>query len=180
VRVAFGIIWAIDASLKWLPGFRSNYGDTISSAAKGQPGWLHPWFNFWINIQQPRILYFAYLVAAIETLIALGLILGFARKITYISGAMLSLLIWATAEGFGGPYTSGASDVGTAIIYAVVFFSLLAISAQEGTSRYSLDAVIERRVPWWHWVAEVGGHHRQTTVVIPEKPKTLDQPRSAA
>lgn len=53
-------------------------------------------------------------------------------------------------------------------------------SAQEGTSRYSLDAVIERRVSWWHWVAEVGRHHEPTSVAIPEKRKTLDRPRSAA
>jgi hypothetical protein len=44
---------------------------------------------------------------------------GFVRKVTYISAAAFSLMIWATAEGFGGPYTSGASDVGTATIYAV-------------------------------------------------------------
>ena len=62
----------------------------------------------------------------------------------------------------------------------MVFFSLLAISVQEGTSRYSLDAEIERRVSWWHWVAEVGGHHKPVAVAIPEKPKTVDQPRSVA
>jgi len=31
------------------------------------------------------------------------------------------VVIWAAAEGFGGPDTSGASDIGTAIIYALVF-----------------------------------------------------------
>ena len=61
-------------------------------------------------------------------LIAVALIMGFARKLTYLSAIAFSLLIWATAEGFGGPYTAGASDIGTAIIYAVVFAGLLAIS----------------------------------------------------
>jgi hypothetical protein len=37
---------AIDAVLKWLPGFRSGYLSMISSAGQGQPGWLHPWFSF--------------------------------------------------------------------------------------------------------------------------------------
>jgi len=31
----------------------------------------------------------------------------------------------------------------------------LAISAQVGTSRYSVDALIERHVPWWSSIAEV-------------------------
>jgi nitrite reductase (NO-forming) len=83
------------------------------------------------------------------------LILGFARKITYISGTVFSLLIWATAEGFGGPYTAQSTDIGTAIIYALVFLALLVTAAQFGPSRYSLDWLIEKRVSWWHRVAEV-------------------------
>jgi|SRR5882724_4173535 len=80
---------------------------TIMGEADGQPGWLKPWFNFWINWQHPRAMFFAYLVAIVETLIAVALIAGFARKITYIAAATFSVMIWAIAEGFGGPYTSG-------------------------------------------------------------------------
>lgn len=85
----------------------SGYMDEIRGAADGQPAWLHGWFTFWINLQAPRATFFAYLVAVIETAIALALIFGFARKLSYISAIVLSLLIWAMAEGFGGPYTSG-------------------------------------------------------------------------
>lgn len=53
LRIAFGIIWAIDAALKWLPGFRASYMDTIMGIRDGQPGWLKPWFTFWINLQHP-------------------------------------------------------------------------------------------------------------------------------
>lgn len=155
-RITFGLVWLIDAIMKWLPGFRSSYMDEIRGAADGQPAWLHGWFQFWINLQAPRATFFGYLVAVIETLIALALIFGFARKITYISAIAFSLLIWTTAEGFGGPYTSGAADIGTAIIYALVFASLLALNAQCGPARYGVDAWIERRVPWWYKVAEVG------------------------
>ena len=153
LRISFGIIWAIDAGLKWAPGFRSGYSDTITQAAKGQPGWLHPWFNFWAGPSHPY--FWAYLVAVIETLIAAALILGFARKVTYLSATVFSLLIWATAEGFGGPYTSGSSDIGTAIIYAVVFMGLLALSAYAGPARYSVDYYLEQRISWWWKVAEV-------------------------
>jgi nitrite reductase (NO-forming) len=155
VRVGFGIVWAIDAGLKWRTSFRAGYLGMLTDARKGQASWLHPWFNFWIDLQRPRVTFFAYLVAAVETLIALGLILGFARKITYISGAVFSLLIWSTAEGFGGPYTAQSTDIGTGIIYALVFIALVAMAAQFGASRYSLDWYIEQRVPWWHRIAEV-------------------------
>lgn len=104
----------------------------ISDAGQGQPGWLHGWFSFWTNLQRPEVAFFAYALAAAETLIAVAVILGFARKITYISAAVFSVLIWAVAEGFGGPYTSGASDIGTAVIYAVVFLGLLALMAYTG------------------------------------------------
>jgi uncharacterized membrane protein YphA (DoxX/SURF4 family) len=155
LRVSFGIIWLIDAFLKWLPGFRSGYMDAIMGEAQGQPGWLKPWFDFWINFQHPRVTFFAYLVAIAETLIALALIAGFARKLTYSSAIVFSLLIWGTAEGFGGPYTSGASDIGTAVIYAVVFAALLALSYYAGPSRYSADYYIEKKISWWWKVAEM-------------------------
>jgi thiosulfate dehydrogenase [quinone] large subunit len=130
--ITSGIIWLIDAMLKWLPGFRSDYMGVIMGQAQGQPGLLRPWFDFWINLQHTRVMFLAYLVAVVETLIAVALIAGFARKVTYISAAAFSVVIWATAEGIGGPYTSGSPDIGTAVIYAVVFAGLLALSAYAG------------------------------------------------
>src|SRR6516165_2183210 len=147
--------WPKDALLKWLPGFRASYMDTIMGEAQGQPGWLKPWFDFWIRFQHPNAMPMAWLVAVLETLIALALIAGFARKVTYISAIVFSLLIWATAEGFGGPYTSGASDIGTAIIYAVVFAALLALSYYAGQARFSADYYLEQKISWWWRVAEM-------------------------
>jgi hypothetical protein len=37
-----GVIWLIDAIVKWLPGFRSGYMDTIMGQADGQPGCSAP------------------------------------------------------------------------------------------------------------------------------------------
>ncbi len=37
VRAAFGVIWAIDAYLKWQPGFAAHYVGYLQNAAKGQP-----------------------------------------------------------------------------------------------------------------------------------------------
>ena len=168
-RVLFGLIWLVDATLKWLPGFRNGYMDTIMGRAQGQPGWLDPWFNFWINLQHPHAAFYAYLVAGLETVIAVSLIFGFARKLVYGGAIALSLLIWGTAEGFGGPYTAGAADIGTAVIYALVFALLLTLSYYHGPARFSVDYLLEKRISWWYRVAEVG-HHPTIDVTAPGGP----------
>jgi len=156
VRVAFGMVWLADAALKWPPAYRTNFLDQVRTGAQGQPRWLRPWFHLVVRLVSPRIALFAYGTAVVETLLALALLAGFARKFTYVVGAMYSLLVWATAEGFGGPYSGSSTDIGAAIIYAVVFLALLVMNARSETSRYSVDLLIERRWAWWHRVAEVG------------------------
>jgi uncharacterized membrane protein YphA (DoxX/SURF4 family) len=156
LRFTFGAIWLIDAVLKWLPGFRSGYLGMISGAGKGQPGWLHGWFSFWTNLQSPHPGFYVYLVAVLETLVALAVLFGVARKVSYIAAAAFSVVIWAVAEGFGGPYASGASDIGTAIIYALVFVCLLTLSAYTGPDTYSMDHYLERKISWWWKVADFG------------------------
>ncbi len=94
----------------------------------------------------------------LELLLGIALVFGFMRKVTYAAGVALSLLIWAVPEGFGGPYQSGAggTDVGTGVVYALTFLGLLVINALEGSSRWSVDHLIERRYPSWARVAELG------------------------
>jgi nitrite reductase (NO-forming) len=156
VRVAFGVVWLGDAALKWLPAYRTNFLDELRTGAQGQPRWLHPWFHLVVRLASPRIALFAGGTAILETLLALALLAGFARKFVYLGGTVYSLLVWATAEGFGGPYSASSTDIGAAIIYAVVSFALLVVNARSETSRYSVDRLIERRWAWWHRVAEVG------------------------
>jgi uncharacterized membrane protein YphA (DoxX/SURF4 family) len=158
VRVTFGLIWLVDASLKWLPAYRDTFLQQLRAGARGQPGWLQPWFHFVMRLASPRSTLFAFGTAVMETFLAFALIAGFARKSTYVVGALYSVLVWATADGFGGPYSASSTDVGPAIIYAVVFLALLVVNARSGTSRYSLDRRIERRWAWWHRVAEIRPH----------------------
>jgi nitrite reductase (NO-forming) len=165
-RIGFGLIWLIDAVLKWLPGFRSTYVSAITGVAQGQPAWLNWWFDFWVKLQQPRPTFFAYMVAVLETLVALAIIVGFARKITYIASAVFGVVIWAVAEGFGGPYATGASDIGTAIIYAVVSMGLLTLCYYAGASRYSLDYHLEKRISWWWKVAEIGHQNSRELDIV--------------
>jgi len=155
LRISFGLLWAVDAALKWLPGFRDGYLDALREGSRGQPAWLKPWFDAWIDLQKDRVTFFALLVAVVETLIALALLTGFARKITYSLGLVFSFLVWSTAEGFGGPYTSGSTDVGASIVYVLVFAALLLFSYFQGPSRLSVDHWIEPRVVWWDRLAEI-------------------------
>jgi uncharacterized membrane protein YphA (DoxX/SURF4 family) len=153
LRVVFGIIWAIDAVFKWRPSFRSGLLDQIQGTAQGQPSWLHWWFNFWTHFLAHNPHLFAVLVATIESLIAIALLLGFARKATYLSAAIFSLLIWGVAEGFGGPYTNSSTDIGAAVIYAVVFLALYGLERLAVPASWSVDNYLAKQVPWWAIIA---------------------------
>ena len=154
ICAAFGLVWAIDAYLKWQPAFFDNYLSYITSIAKGQPQWLLPSFNFWVGVIQPNSNLFAWLTRLIETAIAVGLLLGVARKWTYILGVVFALIVWSIPEGFGGPYTPGATDVGAGLIYVLLFVTLLIMDHILGRSPYSMDYYLESKFPAWRHVAE--------------------------
>ena len=132
VRIGFGLIWLVDAAFKWSPDFRTGLLGMVKGAGDGQPSWLHGFFHFWLVTIQPHPYVWAYGVAAIETLIAFALIFGFARKVTYIATIFTALGIWAIAEGFGGPYNATSTDIGAAVMYAVVALALLVLQLQFG------------------------------------------------
>lgn len=152
-RIVFGVIWAIDATFKWFPAFRDGFQSQITSAAQGQPVWLSSWFHFWMSFLGHNPHLFAVFVAILESLIALALLLGFARRTTYLSAIIFSLMIWGIAEGFGGPYNSASTDIGTAIIYAVVFFSLYGLERMAVPPKWATDNYINKKIPWWAVVA---------------------------
>ncbi len=157
LRILFGLAWIANAALKWFPAFGAGFLSMLTGAAEGQPAFLKPWFGFVTAIASDgRATFLAFGSAALETYLAIALLTGFARKVTYSVGAVYTALIWATAEGFGGPYVPGSStDVGAAIIYTLLFLTLLIHDAGVGFSRLSLDGVLERRMPRWRRVAEL-------------------------
>ncbi|MCX7515169.1 multicopper oxidase domain-containing protein [Frateuria hangzhouensis] len=154
LRVAFGLIWLANAAFTWTSGFAAHYVGYLHNAADGQPRWSAWWFDFWIWLVTPNATLFVWLTRGIETLLALALVLGIARKTTYLAGALFSLLVWSTAEGFGGPYSVGAANMGTGIVYVLVFIALSVINSGSGPSPYSLDYYIERSWPRWRRVSE--------------------------
>jgi len=157
LRILLGVAWTANAALKWFPAFGAGFLSMLTGVAQDQPAFLKGWFGIVTAIASDgRATFLAFGSAAIETYLAVALLTGFARKMTYTVGAIYTALIWATAEGFGGPYVPGSStDVGAAIIYTLLFLTLLINDAGVGFSRLSLDNVIERRVPRWRRVAEL-------------------------
>jgi len=150
LRIAFGVIWFVDAVLKWQPAFQANFSQIVASVAHGQPGFLTWWFSIWQVIVTGRAPIFAVLTATTETYLAFALIAGFARKFTYTIGIAYGLFVWSVAEGFGGPYVPGTTtDVGAAIIYSLVFWALLLVDA----GRMSVDRLIAARIPAWRRIA---------------------------
>jgi nitrite reductase (NO-forming) len=151
LRIAFGVIWAVDASLKWQPAFQANFQQILSGVAKGQPGFLGWWFGLWQFVVSGRAPIFGILTASTETYLAVALLAGFARKSTYTVGVLYGFFVWSVAEGFGGPYMPGTTtDVGAAILYSLLFIALLLVDA----GRFSVDHLIEKRIPAWRWISE--------------------------
>lgn len=150
--VSFGVI---DGLMKFVYMVPSDVVSLVQGAGEGQPDWLAGWFTFWSNFVSVNPAFILYVVGALELVLGLVLILGFMRKIAYFGGIVLSLVIWAIDEGFGGPYGPGSTDIGAAIIYVFVFFALVIIDASSAPSKYSLDAIIERKVKGWSKLAEL-------------------------
>jgi nitrite reductase (NO-forming) len=148
IRLLFAAVWAADATLKWLPGFHDHFVDTIRERSMGQPGWLQPWSHFWIRVGSHSPTKFALLIACAETAICLSLALGFLQRVGFVFGTVFALLIWGVGEGFGGPYTSGATDIGCAVMYAILFLSLtLVVPRSVRAAAPALDNDLVRAVP---------------------------------
>jgi thiosulfate dehydrogenase (quinone) large subunit len=129
-RIIFGLAWAVAAVLKWQPQFQQTFVDQVSGASAGQPAPIMGWISFWTNLVSVNPLLFARIEATTETAIAVCLIFGILSNLTSVVGILLSLGIWSTAEGFGGPLIPGQStDIGTAFAYAILFAVFLCLSA---------------------------------------------------
>lgn len=102
--IIFGLVWGIDAWFKWQPDFQQNFASYLTGTLNGQPPAIHTWITFWSQVVNTSPFLFAHLEALGETALAIGLIFGIFSNVTNVGGLLLSLMIWSTAEGFGGPY----------------------------------------------------------------------------
>lgn len=145
LRIVFGLVWLIDASFKWNPAFLNNFTDYLVQGAQGQSVLVQAWIHLWMNGVSVNPYAFAVIVAVAETAIALGLIFGLFTELAIAGGIAMTLVIWSTAEGFGGPYMSGSTDIGAAIIYAIVF---IALWLGRSWRHYSVDATLRKKLPF--------------------------------
>lgn len=150
LRIVFGLVWAIDAQFKWQPAFQSGFVSYLTGALDGQPAVVKAWIEFWVKIVNVNPHVFGIIVAMSETALAIALIFGVFSNLAALGGILLTLVIWTTAEGLGGPYKAGSTDIGTAIIYAFVFIALFL--AGSGLT-FSLDRFLTPRLGRWGWVA---------------------------
>src|SRR5215467_16070829 len=155
-RVAFGVVWLVDGSMKFLLCQPSDVIKLIQDASQGQPGWLHPWYNFWLASLTSAPATCLHGIGSIELALGSALVIGFLRKSVYLGGIILSLMIWSIVEGFGGPYKSGSTstDIGAAIMYAFIFVAIIIVERSSNYSRHSLDALIERKLNGWKHIEE--------------------------
>ncbi len=141
LRIAFGVVWLIDAYFKWQPQFFSGFATYLSGSLDGQPQLVQQWIGLWVRVVGVNPTFFAYVVAITETLLGVALVIGLLTRPAIYCGIALSLAIWTTAEGFGGPYRAGSTDIGAAIIYVLVFLALLFGRCWE---EWSLDAWLRK------------------------------------
>lgn len=152
-RLLFGALWAFDAYWKWQPFFLAHSITFLQQAQEGQPAWIVAyigWFLHIINWVGPLV--FGIFAAVMETAIALSLLTGWQLRWMLPVGAVYSLGLWTTAEGWGGPYgigfTGNKGDVlGTIDIYLFGFFFLMVLFGSKrpgaipcGADKENLDA----------------------------------------
>jgi nitrite reductase (NO-forming) len=159
LRVAFGFVWLLNGLMKifWLGP--DDITNMVQQASQGQPVWLQPWFSFWTSIISSNPAFMLYGIRVSELTLAFTLLLGFMRKLSYLSGILLSLIIWTVAEGFGGPYGPGSTDIGAAILYPFVFFALIVLETRADSNRYTLDKLMEQHIEGWGKIAETSNLH---------------------
>jgi thiosulfate dehydrogenase [quinone] large subunit len=152
VRILFGILWAFDATFKWLPGFISGetLPDELGGAGDVTTPVVHEWMQLWniIGLANPGA--FATFIAILETIGALAIIFGAFSNAAFIGTAILSFGIWSGAEGFHLPFHQGMTDLGPSAGY--IFASLALFFAAAG-STWSVDVWLRPRLGRLAWLA---------------------------
>ena len=127
LRIVFGLIWVINT---W---FQANgayihhvFLESFNAGIHGQPEWLANYTKGVIHVIQvlgpSRV---AVATVVIDALLALSLLTGFRLRFFAWVGIVYNLFMWSTVGGIGGPYTQGATDPGTAIVYALAFLFVI-------------------------------------------------------
>ena len=152
LRIVFGVVWAIDAALKWRPDFlhgrvfAHQFGihDQITTPV------IRQWIDLWQYIAAVAPTGMGVGTAIVETLIAVSLLTGTLLNVVYVGSAVYSFGIWSAAEAFGLPWSAaGATDIGPSIGYIIAALALL---AAPGNAMWSADRVLRPRLGKYGWL----------------------------
>lgn len=133
LRIIFGLIWALNT---W---FQANsvyinhlFLKSFNAGVTGQPEWLAHYTKTVIHaIQALGPSRVALATVVIDGLLALSLLTGIWLRYLAWLGIVYNLFMWSTVGGMGGPFTQGATDPGTAVVYALAFYFVFASLSKE-------------------------------------------------
>jgi uncharacterized membrane protein YphA (DoxX/SURF4 family) len=96
-----------------------------------------------------------YALGIVEIALGISIMVGLARKVVYIAGSLVTLLVWVMIQALGGPAGPGYTDPGSGIVAALGLLLLLSLNKAHGTDPYTVDARIERHYGRWSRIAEM-------------------------
>ena len=143
IRIVFGMTWVLNIWFQANAAYINHlFLASFDAGITGQPAWLAHYtqavVHAVVSIGAPHV---AVATLILEGLLALSLITGIWLRFFAWVGIVYNLFMWSTVGGLGGPYTQGATDPGTAIVYALVFFFVL---ITQSWARLSVDPGSDR------------------------------------
>lgn len=135
-RLLFGAICLVNALLHLDTAYPAKFLASLAADwAPGQPGWLAAWGHVTAaGVQALGVGPVVNAMVVIEFVLALSLLTGaWLHRLAWV-GIIYNLWLWSTVGGLGGPYTPGATDPGTAIVYVLAFALVLLTHAWRSLS----------------------------------------------
>lgn len=132
----FGAICLVNAVLHLQPAYRTHFLFNLGADwAPGQPAWLAAWGHATAaGVQMLGVGAVVTAMVAVEFTLALSLLTGaWLSRLAWV-GVVYNLWLWSTVGGLGGPYSSGATDPGTSIVYVLAFALVLLTHAWRSLS----------------------------------------------
>ncbi len=132
MRIIFGAIWAVNTALEANAPYVNHFLASIVQRVAGQPDVVRAYLHIVIHgieLLGPR--HVAMATVVVDGLLAISLLTGVGLRPWARFGVIYSLFLWSTVGGFGGPYVAGATDPGTAIVYALTFFTILSVPSEQ-------------------------------------------------
>ena len=126
LRILFGLIWLFNALYQLHPAYINGLFLKSIAAHQGQSAWYVHYTHWAMDlitaIGAPEVAIF---IALIGFVLALSLLTGWALRPMAWFGAIFSFIMWTLNGHLGGPYTQGATDPGTLIVYSLTFIAIL-------------------------------------------------------